>query len=158
MKAQVEVKQETLGDKVSLLLQNNQIQNPFNYNNISEQDKITEIAHNVKNILETLGFDTNDEAIKDTHMRVAKMYVTELCAGVSAEAFPKCTVFPNTGKSVVSQNGIPFISLCEHHLQPFSGTVNVTYQSEGFVIGLSKLNRIVSYFASRPQIQERFTK
>ncbi len=86
------------------------------------------------------------------------MYVEELFSGLSNKTFPKCTTFSSDGKNLVIQKDIPFNSVCEHHLQPFSGKVQVHYISNGTVLGLSKINRIVEYFARRPQIQERLTK
>ena len=105
-----------------------------------------------------MGIDLKDPSVEKTPHRVAKMYVKELCSGLSADNFPACTTFPVTQNSVVFQRDIPFTSMCEHHFLLFSGVAHVGYFSNGKVIGLSKLNRIVEYFARRPQIQERLNK
>ena len=101
-------------------------------------------------ILETLDLDLEDDSIKDTPLRVAKMYVEELFKGLNIEEFPNTTSFSIKEQSEVQQKNIPFTSMCEHHLMPFHGVAHITYQSMNNVIGLSKLNRIVDYFAKRP--------
>ena len=108
--------------------------------------------------METMGIDLNDASVQKTPHRVAKMYVTELCAGLIPENFPACTTFPVASNSVVFQRDIPFTSMCEHHFLLFTGVAHIGYYSNGKVIGLSKLNRIVEYFGRRPQIQERLNK
>lgn len=108
--------------------------------------------------METIGIDLSDVSVVKTPHRVAKMYVKELCSGILPENFPACTTFPVAQNSVVFQRDIPFTSMCEHHFLLFSGVAHVGYFSNGKVIGLSKLNRIVEYFGRRPQIQERLNK
>ena len=125
---------------------------------LSEKDKIAKIEVNFKNIMETMGIDLNDPSVNKTPHRVAKMYVKELCSGLVPENFPACTTFPVAQNSIVFQRDIPFTSMCEHHFLLFTGVAHVGYFSNGKVIGLSKLNRIVEYFARRPQIQERLNK
>lgn len=109
-------------------------------------------------ILETLGMDLEDESIKDTPMRVAKMYVNEIFSGLNPENFPSITTFAMKEQSEVTQRNIPFTSMCEHHLMPFHGVADITYTCKDRVLGLSKLNRIVDYFAKWPQVQERLNK
>ena len=89
---------------------------------------------------------------------MAKLYVDELCSGLNPGTFPKCTAFPMRDSSIVFQRDIPFTSVCMHHFLPFTGVAHVGYRSTGRIIGLSKLNRIVAYFAKRPQVQELFNK
>ena len=113
--------------------------------------KLAIISNHVRGILDTLGLDTADESVRDTPERVARIYVQEVFSGMSEDNFPDITLFQSPGgPSIVSQRDIPFSSICEHHLLPFQGTVSVTYRSQGFVLGLSKINRIVDYFSKRP--------
>jgi len=126
---------------------------------LPDEEKIMVIAGHVKEILHTLGMDLNDESIKDTPLRVAKMYVTETFRGLNPANKPATTLFSNSygySQMLVEKN-ITFYSTCEHHLVPIIGKVHVAYYSSGKVIGLSKLNRLVDYYARRPQVQERLT-
>ena len=114
---------------------------------------------NFKNIMITLGLDLNDDSMSGTPYRVAKMYVKEIFSGISPTSKPKISLFENKyqyDKMLVERN-ISLYSFCEHHFLPFYGTVDVAYISTGKVIGLSKIHRIVNYFAKRPQVQERLT-
>ena len=117
---------------------------------MSKDQKIEKITRNVREILQALDLDLEDESIKDTPRRVAKMYVNELFDGLNTEAFPSITTFTLKDPTEVTQRDIPFTSMCEHHLMPFFGVANITYFSKDRVIGLSKLNRIVDYYARRP--------
>jgi len=126
---------------------------------LSDEEKILVIASHVKEILHTLGMDLEDESIRDTPLRVAKMYVTETFRGLDPANKPATTLFSNSygySQMLVEKN-ITFYSTCEHHLVPIIGKVHVAYYSSGKVIGLSKLNRLVDYYARRPQVQERLT-
>ncbi|SVC29703.1 uncharacterized protein METZ01_LOCUS282557, partial [marine metagenome] len=110
----------------------------------------------MRTIIEVLGLDTTDDSIKDTAARVGKMYVDELCAGMDYERFPAVTRFDNKMgyNQMVLQKDITFHSMCEHHFVNFHGLAQVGYIPNGKVVGLSKLNRIVNFFARRPQVQE----
>ena len=124
---------------------------------LSDQEKIERIADNVRDILLTLGMDLEDDSLKGTPERVAKMYVGEIFAGLHPERRPKSSTFDNKykyGEMLVEKN-ITVYSTCEHHLLPIVGKAHVAYLSNGSVVGLSKMNRIVDYFAKRPQVQER---
>lgn len=126
---------------------------------ISDQEKIKRIQASVKDILETLGMDLDDDSLKGTPLRVAKAYVNEIFGGLSPAKKPKLSTFDNNykyGEMLVEKN-ITVYSTCEHHLLPIVGRAHVAYISNGNVIGLSKMNRIVDYFAKRPQVQERLT-
>ena len=114
------------------------------------------IANRFKDILSMLDFDLNDPNLKDTPARVAKMY----CREIFKPEEPYCTVFPNTEKydQIIAEKNIPFYSMCSHHFLPFFGTVNIGYIPNKHFIGLSKLDRVVDYFAKRPQLQERMTQ
>ena len=126
---------------------------------ISDDEKIELIKKDVRNILDILGMDLEDDSIKGTPQRVAKMFVNEIFSGLHPKRKPKASVFENNykyGEMLVEKN-ITVYSTCEHHLLPIVGKAHVAYISNGTVIGLSKMNRIVDYYAKRPQVQERMT-
>ena len=126
---------------------------------ISDEEKISIIEKNVFNILETLGMDLTDDSLKGTPKRVAKAWVNELFGGLKPEKMPKTSTFDNkySYTEMLVEKNITVYSTCEHHLLPIIGKAHVAYFSKGTVIGLSKMNRIVDYFAKRPQVQERLT-
>ena len=110
-------------------------------------------------ILHTLGMDLTDDSLKGTPKRVAKMFVKEIFGGLSPERKPSMSTFNNSyhyGEMLVEKNIVVY-STCEHHLLPIVGRAHVGYISNGKVLGLSKMNRIVEYYAKRPQVQERLT-
>ncbi|AMC12183.1 GTP cyclohydrolase [Lutibacter profundi] len=126
---------------------------------ISDQEKLIKIESSVKDILTTLGMDLEDDSLKGTPQRVAKAYVNEIFSGLNPKNRPKLSTFDNNykyGEMLVEKN-ITVYSTCEHHLLPIVGRAHVAYISNGNVIGLSKMNRIVDYYAKRPQVQERLT-
>ena len=126
---------------------------------ISDKEKRKRIEASVRDILETLGMDLEDDSLKGTPHRVAKAYVNEIFSGLNPENKPKLSIFDNNykyGEMLVEKN-ITVYSTCEHHLLPIVGKAHVAYISNGHVIGLSKMNRIVDYYAKRPQVQERLT-
>ena len=126
---------------------------------LSDADKIKKIEASVKDILHTLGMDLNDDSIQGTPKRVAKAFVNELFMGLNPANKPAPSTFENNynyGEMLVEKNIVVY-STCEHHLLPIIGRAHVAYISNGKVIGLSKMNRIVEYFAKRPQVQERLT-
>ena len=126
---------------------------------LDNDTKIAAIEKDVERILHTLGMDLTDDSLKGTPKRVAKMFVKEIFSGLSPENKPKASTFDNKykyGEMLVEKN-ITLYSTCEHHLLPIVGRAHVAYISSGKVIGLSKMNRIVDYFAKRPQVQERLT-
>jgi GTP cyclohydrolase I len=126
---------------------------------LSDQEKIDLIKKSVEQILETIGMDLTDDSIKGTPNRVAKMFVNEMFGGLHPSKKPKASTFENNyhyGEMLVEKN-ITVYSTCEHHLLPIIGRAHVAYISNGRVIGLSKMNRIVDYYAKRPQVQERLT-
>ena len=126
---------------------------------ISDDEKRARIEASVRDILDTLGMDLEDDSIKGTPRRVAKAYVNELFSGLNPANKPKLSTFDNNykyGEMLVEKNIIVY-STCEHHLLPIIGRAHVAYISNGKVIGLSKMNRIVEYYSKRPQVQERLT-
>ena len=126
---------------------------------LNNDEKIEIIRDDVKHIMETLGLDLSDDSLKGTPNRVAKMFVNEIFGGLDPKKKPKASTFHNKynyGEMLVEKN-ITLYSTCEHHLLPIVGRAHVAYISNGTVVGLSKMNRIVDYFAKRPQVQERLT-
>jgi len=126
---------------------------------LSQDEKIDIIKDDVRHIMETLGLDLTDDSLKGTPLRVAKMFVKELFGGLDPNKKPSASTFENKykyGEMLVEKN-ITVYSTCEHHLLPIVGKAHVAYISNGSVVGLSKMNRIVDYYAKRPQVQERLT-
>ena len=126
---------------------------------ITDDQKIEKIKKDVENILLTLGMDLTDDSLKGTPNRVAKMFVKEIFGGLNPAKKPNASTFENGykyGEMLVEKN-ITLYSTCEHHLLPIIGRAHVAYISKGRVIGLSKINRIVEFYAKRPQVQERLT-
>jgi GTP cyclohydrolase I len=126
---------------------------------ISDDEKIDRIKKDVQNILLTLGMDLTDDSLKGTPNRVAKMFVKEIFGGLNPDKKPNASTFENSykyGEMLVEKN-ITVYSTCEHHLLPIIGRAHVAYISNGRVVGLSKINRIVEYYSKRPQVQERLT-
>jgi len=126
---------------------------------LRSDEKIDIIKDDVQHIMETLGLDLSDDSLKGTPNRVAKMFVNEIFGGLDPAKKPKASTFENKykyGEMLVEKN-ITVYSTCEHHFLPIVGRAHVAYISNGTVVGLSKMNRIVDYFAKRPQVQERLT-
>ena len=126
---------------------------------LSDEEKIDQIALHFGQIMDTLGLDRTDDSLQGTPRRVAKMYVKEIFSGLNPANFPDIKLFENKYKyqQMLVEKNILFYSNCEHHFVPIIGKAHVAYISSGKVIGLSKINRIVQYFAKRPQVQERLT-
>lgn len=127
--------------------------------NLTDEEKIEAIKKDVENILNTLGMDLSDDSLKGTPNRVAKMFVKEIFGGLNPNKKPSSSTFDNKykyGEMLVEKNIVVY-STCEHHLLPIVGRAHVAYISNGSVVGLSKMNRIVDYYAKRPQVQERLT-
>ena len=126
---------------------------------LNADEKIEVIKDDVRHIMETLGLDLSDDSLKGTPNRVAKMFVNEIFGGLDPTKKPKASTFENKyqyGEMLVEKN-ITVYSTCEHHFLPIVGRAHVAYISNGTVVGLSKMNRIVDYFSKRPQVQERLT-
>lgn len=125
----------------------------------SKDDKIEEISAKFKEVMEILGLDLTDDSLKGTPKRVAKMFVNEIFGGLDPELAPKSSVFENKYgyTEMLVEKNITVYSTCEHHFLPIVGKAHVAYFSQGKVIGLSKMNRVVDYYARRPQVQERLT-
>ena len=126
---------------------------------LSAEEKMELIKVDVRHIMETLGLDLTDDSLCGTPNRVAKMFVKEIFSGLDPKRKPSASTFENKykyGEMLVEKN-ITVYSTCEHHLLPIVGKAHVAYISNGTVVGLSKMNRIVDYYAKRPQVQERLT-
>ena len=126
---------------------------------LSDAEKMEKIEGNFKEIMHTLGLDLADDSLAGTPRRVAKMFVNEIFSGLNPKNLPKSSTFDNKYKynEMLVEKNITVYSTCEHHFLPIVGKAHVAYFSEGKVIGLSKMNRIVDYYAKRPQVQERLT-
>ena len=126
---------------------------------ISDEEKKEKIAVLFKEIMDVIGLDLTDDSLKGTPKRVAKMYIEEIFSGLNPNNKPKIALFDNKYQynQMLVEKNITFYSNCEHHFVPIIGKAHIAYISSGKVIGLSKLNRIVQYYAKRPQVQERLT-
>jgi GTP cyclohydrolase I len=126
---------------------------------LSDTEKKEKITGLFAQIMDVMGLDLTDDSLKDTPKRVAKMYIDEIFSGLNPDNKPAISLFENKYQynQMLVEKDITFYSNCEHHFVPFAGKAHIAYVSSGKVIGLSKLNRIVQYYAKRPQVQERLT-
>jgi len=127
---------------------------------LSSETKIQRIEEHFQEIMQTLGLDLTDDSLQGTPRRVAKMLVSEIFSGLNPEKKPEIRLFQNTYRyqNILLEKNISFRSFCEHHFLPVIGEAHVAYIPKNGVIGLSKINRIVDYYARRPQVQERLTR
>ena len=149
-----------LGKKVHEHLVSVGVETPVINNGLSSTEKIDKIQDNFSQILDTLGLDLSDDSLINSPKRIAKMYINEIFWGLDYEAFPKATVVENKMRynEMVIVKNISVQSYCEHRFVVIDGLAAVAYVPKEKVLGLSKINRIVEYFAKRPQIQERLTE
>lgn len=126
---------------------------------LTDAEKMKQIEEHFSSIMNIMGLDLTDDSLKGTPKRVAKMYIKEIFSGLNPANKPAMALFENKYKynEMLVEKNISFYSNCEHHFVPIIGKAHVAYISNGKVIGLSKLNRLVEYFAKRPQVQERLT-
>ncbi len=126
---------------------------------LTDAEKMKQIEEHFRSIMNIMGLDLTDDSLKGTPKRVAKMYIKEIFSGLNPANKPAMALFENKYKynEMLVEKNISFYSNCEHHFVPIIGKAHVAYISNGKVIGLSKLNRLVEYFAKRPQVQERLT-
>ena len=122
--------------------------------------QISEIQGHLTSVMRVLGLDLSDDSLKETPLRIAKMFVNETYWGLDPANFPKCTTVDNKMgyDEMVLEKNIKIMSECEHHFRPIHGVAHIAYIPKDKVLGLSKLNRVADYFARRPQIQERLTE
>ena len=128
-------------------------------NGLTDQEKIEQIQFHFKKIMQVLNLDLSDDSLRNTPERVAEMYVNEIFSGLDPANFPDMTTFENTYnyEGMLLEKNITLYSYCAHHFIPIIGKAHVAYFPSERVIGLSKINRLVRYFAHRPQIQEKLT-
>ncbi len=126
---------------------------------MSDEEKIEKIKKHFFQIMEVLGLDMNDDSLRRTPKRVAKMFIQEIFSGLNPKNTPHFSIFENKYKynQMLIEKNITVYSTCEHHFLPIIGKAHVGYISNGKVVGLSKINRIVNFYAKRPQVQERLT-
>ncbi|ATD29539.1 GTP cyclohydrolase I type 1 [Vibrio cholerae] len=136
------------------------LETPMQPNLATPAEKKEKIEQHMREILNLLGLDLTDDSLEETPQRIAKMYVDEIFSGLDYANFPKITVIENKMKvsEMVKVKDITLTSTCEHHLVTIDGSAAVAYIPRGKIIGLSKINRIVRFFAQRPQVQERMTQ
>ncbi len=152
----------SLGEKVREYLIEKGVETPIRKDKsyLEDEAKLKLIGNHFNGIMTTLGLNLEDDSLKDTPSRVAKMYLKEIFYGLDYDNFPSCSQFENRMQydEMLIERGISVQSFCEHHFVNISGTATVAYIPKGKVIGLSKLNRIVKFFSKRPQVQERLTE
>lgn len=126
---------------------------------LTEEEKILQIQHHFRKIMQALGLDLNDESLKDTPQRVAEMYVNEIFSGLNPDSYPDMTSFENSYgyDGMLIEKDITLYSYCAHHFVPIIGKVHVAYFPSDRIVGLSKLNRLVQAIAKKPQVQEKLT-
>jgi GTP cyclohydrolase I len=136
------------------------LETPLVYNGLTRDQKYERICESFADIVHTLGLDLSDDSLCETPQRIARMYVDEIFSGLDYAQFPKATAIKNKMgvEEMVKINDISVISTCEHHFITIDGLATVAYIPRGKIIGLSKVNRIVRFFAQRPQVQERLTQ
>ncbi len=136
------------------------LETPMVENGLSDEQKRAQIQQHMTQIMDVLGLDLDDDSLCDTPRRIAKMYVDEIFSGLDYRKFPKITQIENkmSIEQPVQVTDISLTSTCEHHFVTIDGTASVAYIPKQTVIGLSKINRLVAFFAQRPQVQERLTQ
>ncbi|MEH6580771.1 MAG: GTP cyclohydrolase I FolE [Halioglobus sp.] len=137
-----------------------ELETPLVYNGLNRDQKYERIRASFTDIAHTLGLDLADDSLRETPQRIARMYVDEIFSGLDYAQFPKATAIDNKMgvDEMVKVSDISVISTCEHHFITIDGEATVAYIPAGKIIGLSKINRIVRFFAQRPQVQERLTQ
>ena len=136
------------------------LETPMSGIKLSRDEKYTRIRDAMTQVAPALGLDLKDDSLQETPHRIAKMYVDEIFSGLNYESFPKISLIKNkmNTEEMIKVKAVKVISTCEHHFVTIDGLANVAYLPGKKIIGLSKINRIVSFFAQRPQVQERLTQ
>ena len=136
------------------------LETPMSGIKLSRDEKYTRIRDAMTQVATALGLDLKDDSLPETPHRIAKMYVDEIFSGLNYESFPKISLIKNkmNTEEMIKVKAVKVISTCEHHFVTIDGLANVAYLPGKKIIGLSKINRIVSFFAQRPQVQERLTQ
>ena len=143
-----------LGQKINEMLIGKGVETPMFIQQVAAKETIT---HHFGKIMEALGLDLNDDSLSGTPERVGRMYVEEIFSGLDYNTFPKCTAVENKMHydEMIIEKDVTVSSTCEHHFVVIDGLAKIAYIPKGKILGLSKINRIVNFFARRPQIQER---
>ncbi|HEY7773926.1 MAG TPA: GTP cyclohydrolase I FolE [Marinagarivorans sp.] len=146
--------------KVSEALVRNRLETPMTASQLSGDQKQQKLQSLFTQVVETLGLDLADDSLSETPQRIAKMYVREIFGGLDYENFPKITLIENKmgTDEMIMVSDIGLTSTCEHHFVTIDGLARVAYLPDRKIIGLSKINRLVRFFAQRPQVQERLTQ
>ena len=146
--------------KVKKALYDCALETPVHDNGLTDEQKREKISACMREIMLTLGLDLNDDSLYKTPLRVGKMFVNEIFSGLDYRNFPDITVIENKMQvdEMIKVKDISFTSTCEHHFMVIDGVAKVAYMPKNKIIGLSKINRIVRFFARRPQVQERLTQ
>jgi len=154
----LELSQEAIA--VRSALEARGLETPMRENGLSAEEKKARIESHLSEIMQLLELDLGDDSLAETPQRIAKMYVDEIFCGLDYRSFPKVTLIDNKMQvdEMVKVTDISLTSTCEHHFVTIDGTATVAYLPRRKIIGLSKINRIVRFFASRPQVQERLTQ
>ena len=147
-------------EKVRNALRQKGIETPMIVLDESKDERRTHIEQHMREVLRLIGLDLRDDSIEETPSRLAKMFIDEIFSGLDYANFPKITNIANRMKvsEMVLVNDVTLTSTCEHHFVTIDGMVSVAYYPKNWVIGLSKINRVVAFFAQRPQVQERLTE
>ncbi len=156
-------KDKLLSDEARLVretLVEHGLETPMIDNGLSAEQKYQRIESLMREVVETLGLDLSDDSLAETPHRIAKMYVREIFSGLDYSEFPKLSLIDNKMgvNEMVKVRDIELISTCEHHFVTIDGTAKVAYIPKDKILGLSKINRLVRFFARRPQVQERLTR
>ena len=156
-------KEALLSDEARLVrdtLVHHGLETPMIDNGLSAEQKYRRIEALMREVVETLGLDLSDDSLAETPHRIAKMYVREIFSGLDYSEFPKLSLIDNKMgvNEMVKVRDIELVSTCEHHFVTIDGTAKVAYIPKDKILGLSKINRLVRFFARRPQVQERLTR
>lgn len=146
--------------KVRAALQKNCLETPLEGKILNSTARRNSIRNHMTEIMRLLNLDLTDDSLKETPNRIAKMYIDEIFSGLDYSNFPKITLMKNSMHvdEIITINNITLTSICEHHFIAIDGKASVSYIPNEYIIGLSKINRIVRFFAQRPQVQERLTQ
>lgn len=136
------------------------LETPMVEQTLVKDERLSRIEALMSEVMDVLALDMKDDSLAETPKRIAKMYVNEIFAGLDYDHFPKITLIENkmSVSEMIRVKDIDLTSTCEHHFVTIDGKADVAYIPEERIIGLSKINRIVRFFAQRPQVQERLTQ
>lgn len=159
----MEIHDETFNREAVAVMQallTSELETPCTHTGLSDEQKLEKITQHMTEVMGILGLDLTDDSLAETPKRIAKMYVNEIFSGLNYRNFPKISLIENKmgADEMVRVSDIQMTSTCEHHFVVIDGVAKVAYIPDSKIIGLSKINRIVQFFAQRPQVQERLTR